>query len=225
MTKILFSTLSSTQEAECFSPVMRQYALSITKNRAVPIWCCLQTTGAILNFILLMMLNPESQRQAQAELDQVVGRDRLPDFSDKESLPYICAIYKEVLRWNPNAPLGIPHVSTEEDEYRGMKIPKGSVIWPNVWYVHSFLFSVCLTISVSIGPWQETKKSTVRIPIFFDPRGSSTRSRSEIQALSCLVSEDGASCCFFLLDNFQSLIRMLHAAFAQADTCSITAYS
>lgn len=52
----------------------------------------------ILNFILLMMLNPESQRQAQAELDQVVGRDRLPDFSDKESLPYICAIYKEVLR-------------------------------------------------------------------------------------------------------------------------------
>lgn len=45
-----------------------------------------------------MLLYPEVQRKAQAEVDRVVGRDRLPDFSDEGSLPYVSAIVKEVLR-------------------------------------------------------------------------------------------------------------------------------
>ena len=46
-------------------------------------------------------------RKAQAELDAIVGRDRLPSFEDKEKLPYICAMVNEVLRWRPAAPLGM----------------------------------------------------------------------------------------------------------------------
>ena len=39
--------------------------------------------------------------QAQEELDKVVGADRLPDFSDREKLPYIEAVYLETRRWQP----------------------------------------------------------------------------------------------------------------------------
>ena len=52
-----------------------------------------------------MVLNPEAQAKAQAELDRVVGRDRLPTVADKASLPYVNAVFKEVLRWNPIIPL------------------------------------------------------------------------------------------------------------------------
>ena len=54
-----------------------------------------------------MVLSPEAQKLAQAELDSVVGTDRLPDFTDEAVLPYVTALMKEVLRWRPAVPLGV----------------------------------------------------------------------------------------------------------------------
>jgi cytochrome P450 len=75
------------------------------------------------SFILAIVTHPEVQVKGQREIDGVVGRERLPDFSDRPFLPYITAIVKEVLRhvlfnylslpayafprWNPVAPLGL----------------------------------------------------------------------------------------------------------------------
>ena len=53
-----------------------------------------------------MALYPEVQKKAQAEIDAVVGPNRLPDFHDRPSLPYIDAAVKELTRWNLVAPLG-----------------------------------------------------------------------------------------------------------------------
>jgi len=53
-----------------------------------------------------MVLYPEVQRRAQAEIDAVVGKDRLPDFGDRPLLPYVSAILEEALRWHPVVPLG-----------------------------------------------------------------------------------------------------------------------
>lgn len=53
-----------------------------------------------------MVLFPEVQAKAQAELDAVVGSERLPSFSDQDSLPYVNAVCKEVLRWHAVVPLG-----------------------------------------------------------------------------------------------------------------------
>lgn len=53
-----------------------------------------------------MVLYPEIQSKGQAEIDGVIGKDRLPSFTDRDSLPYVNAIVKEVLRWNPAVPLG-----------------------------------------------------------------------------------------------------------------------
>ena len=62
--------------------------------------------SSAMAFFLAMVLNPDVQRKAQMELDQVVGPHRLPDFADQPSLPYVDAIVKETLRWNPVVPLG-----------------------------------------------------------------------------------------------------------------------
>ena len=47
------------------------------------------------------------QAKAQAELDVVVGANRLPNFDDRPQLPYIEAILSEALRWNPVVPMGV----------------------------------------------------------------------------------------------------------------------
>ena len=52
-----------------------------------------------------MALYPEAQKKAQAEIDAVVGPNRLPD---RPSLPYINAVVKETTRWNLVIPLGRP---------------------------------------------------------------------------------------------------------------------
>ena len=54
-----------------------------------------------------MAMFPDAQGRARKELDSIVGGYRLPDFSDRESLPYLDALLLETLRWNPTIPLGI----------------------------------------------------------------------------------------------------------------------
>ncbi|RDX44595.1 CyP450 monooxygenase [Lentinus brumalis] len=91
------------------------------------------TLSTVQTFFLAMASNPDVQKKAQAELDAVIGPTRLPDFADQDSLPYIGALIKELLRWRSVVPLGIPHRSLEEDEYRGYRIPKGSIVISNIW--------------------------------------------------------------------------------------------
>lgn len=89
----------------------------------------------MLTFLLAMTLHPEAQRRAQRELDEVVGSGRLPQYSDRDSLPYVSAIIKECLRWQPVGPLGVPHLATADDIYKDQYfIPKGSIVIGNSWY-------------------------------------------------------------------------------------------
>lgn len=91
------------------------------------------TAIALSVFVMAMILYPSVASKAQEELDRVVGPDRMPTFGDLDDLPYIHAIVKETLRWRPVIPGGIPHAVTEDDEYKGYHIPKGSMIIPNLW--------------------------------------------------------------------------------------------
>ncbi|OAG34303.1 hypothetical protein AYO21_11550 [Fonsecaea monophora] len=95
------------------------------------------TSGTILSFILAMCVFPDKLKKAQEELDRVVGQDRVPDWSDEASLPYIKAVVNETLRWRTVTILGgIPHAPIQDDEYRGYLIPKGTPITGNVWAIH-----------------------------------------------------------------------------------------
>ncbi|KAJ7813324.1 cytochrome P450 [Mycena leptocephala] len=90
------------------------------------------TWGTLAVFVLAMILHPECQAKAQKEIDSVVGDLRFPDFEDRENLPFVECILQETLRWNPALPLGVPHRVMEDDVYRGMFIPKGSLVFANI---------------------------------------------------------------------------------------------
>ncbi|KAG6873902.1 hypothetical protein C0995_009681 [Termitomyces sp. Mi166 len=111
-----------------------------------------QTVSSIYSFFLAMTLNPEVMKKAQAEIDSVVGSDRLPTLEDRQCLPYLDALTKEVFRWNVVAPigeqitlsinqlslklispnLGMFHRSIKDDVHDGYFIPKGSLVIANV---------------------------------------------------------------------------------------------
>lgn len=80
-----------------------------------------------------MSLYPDVQKKVQAELDSVVGPNRLPELGDYESLPYIKATIKEALRWHSVAPLLVPRTTVADDVYNGYFIPAGSIIMFNSW--------------------------------------------------------------------------------------------
>ncbi|KDQ13973.1 hypothetical protein BOTBODRAFT_356488 [Botryobasidium botryosum FD-172 SS1] len=86
-------------------------------------------------FFLAMTLHPEVLQRAQAELDKVVGTQRLPTMEDRPNLPYIENVIKEVMRWIPVGPLGIPHYLTEDDQHEGYRIPAGAIVFTNIWAI------------------------------------------------------------------------------------------
>jgi cytochrome P450 len=65
-----------------------------------------QTVSSIYAFFKAMALYPEVAAEAQAEIDSVVGSDRLPTLADKNNLPYVNALVLEVMRWHAVAPTG-----------------------------------------------------------------------------------------------------------------------
>lgn len=107
---------------------------ALKKAATTAIVASYETTAATLMvFVLAMVLCPDVQKRAQAELDSVIGRDRLPTFEDRASLPYIDAIVRETFRWQPVVPLGVPHAASCDDVYDDYFIPKGAIITYNTW--------------------------------------------------------------------------------------------
>jgi cytochrome P450 len=93
------------------------------------------SVSAMGTFCLAMVQYPHVQAKAQAEIDALLHGSRLPTFEDFASLPYLNAIVKEVLRWNPVVPLAFPHRLEEDDDYNEYHLPAGSVIVPNTWAI------------------------------------------------------------------------------------------
>ncbi|KAH8116038.1 cytochrome P450 [Phellopilus nigrolimitatus] len=91
------------------------------------------TKTVISTFFMMMALHPGVVKQAQEEIDRVVGPDRLPTLDDRPALPFVECVLKELYRINPPAPLGVPHTSAKSDVYRGWAIPRGSIIITNIW--------------------------------------------------------------------------------------------
>ncbi|KAG1880396.1 cytochrome P450, partial [Suillus tomentosus] len=88
-----------------------------------------------------ILLYPEVQKHAQAEIDAIVGQDRFPAFNERDKLPYIGALIQELLRWAPVAPqgqpyiLGLLHRAIKEDVYEGYCIPEGATVIANIFSI------------------------------------------------------------------------------------------
>ncbi|KAJ7083084.1 cytochrome P450 [Mycena belliarum] len=93
------------------------------------------SAGQMEWFMVSMILNPGVQKAAHTEMDNIIGRGRMPTLNDYDQLPYIRAIVKEVLRWRPVLPLGacLPHRLSQDDWYDGYFLPKDTTVIPNIW--------------------------------------------------------------------------------------------
>ncbi|KAL1742772.1 cytochrome P450 [Schizophyllum fasciatum] len=94
-----------------------------------------QTTWTVYAFFKLMCSHRDVQERAQAEIDNVVGPDRLPAVSDMAMLPYTYACCLEILRYHIVAPFGLPHRAAAADTYGGCHIPAGATVFPNAWAI------------------------------------------------------------------------------------------
>ncbi|KAK9064016.1 hypothetical protein SSX86_017888 [Deinandra increscens subsp. villosa] len=79
--------------------------------------------------------NPRVQQKAQAELDSVIGCERVLTELDLSNLPYLQFVAKEALRLHPPIPLMLPHKANANVKVGGYEIPKGSNVHVNVWAV------------------------------------------------------------------------------------------
>ncbi|KAG8767149.1 hypothetical protein FRC12_006424 [Ceratobasidium sp. 428] len=104
------------------------------------------TVSAVQSFFLAMTLYPEVQAKAQAEIAAYAGQrpDTASDTmllpADRSSLPYTCALVRELLRWHPIINLVI-HRSSDSDDCNVVvggevyRIPARSSVFVNVWSV------------------------------------------------------------------------------------------
>jgi hypothetical protein len=83
--------------------------------------------------LYLIAQNPHVQRKAQEEIDHVVGTGRLPDVNNRPDLPYIEAMYRELLRYEPPLGIGVPHSLVEDDIVDEYFLPKGLSDWVVQW--------------------------------------------------------------------------------------------
>jgi flavonoid 3'-monooxygenase len=80
-----------------------------------------------------LIRHPNILKQAQEELDNIVGRDRLVSEPDLPRLTFLNAIIKETFRLHPSTPLLLPRMASEECEVAGYRIPSGTELLVNLW--------------------------------------------------------------------------------------------
>lgn len=65
--------------------------------------------------IYYLVNNPDVQAKVHAEIDRVIGSDRLPCLEDtQDKLPYFWAVIKEVMRSQIVSPVMAPHYASED---------------------------------------------------------------------------------------------------------------
>jgi cytochrome P450 len=93
------------------------------------------TSATVAWFILYMVLHPDIQEKIHAELDNVVGSDRLPRWQDAKSMHYLQATLCEVLR--RSSPVPVARANTVRDvKLGGYQIPKGTLVIFNISEIH-----------------------------------------------------------------------------------------
>lgn len=86
----------------------------------------------VQSYLLAMCHYPDWQAKLQQQIDSVCG-GRCPQWEDREKLPLLRAVVKEVIRWRPPVPTGIPHATEKDDVYNGYFIPAGATIHALEW--------------------------------------------------------------------------------------------
>jgi len=96
-----------------------------------------ETVRLSLEWLTLIVATlPDAQRRIQAEIDSVIGRNRMPEWPDQKNMPYTEAFITEVNRWRTITPLNILKYTLTDTEVSGYVIPKHTVVVSNLWAIH-----------------------------------------------------------------------------------------
>ncbi|XP_025098705.1 cytochrome P450 2U1-like [Pomacea canaliculata] len=92
-----------------------------------------ESTATAIRWALVYFLHyPEVQEKCFQEIQRVIGAGRAPTIRDRPELTYVEATIMEVLRLADIAPFSVQHGLEEDVEFMGYKLPKGTVIIPNL---------------------------------------------------------------------------------------------
>ena len=94
------------------------------------------TSHVIRNAFAILLTHPRVTRKIQAEIDKIVGSERLPSYRDKEDMHYTMATIYEVLRYATPVAMNIPHRASTDHIFEGFFIPKDSIFLSNHWFIH-----------------------------------------------------------------------------------------
>ena len=96
-----------------------------------------ETTSTTLCWAIAYLVhNPQCQTDVQNQLDEEVGRDRMPGLDDRPNLPLVQATIMETLRLGNVAPTALPHYTLKDTSLAGYRVPKDTVVVPNLMAVH-----------------------------------------------------------------------------------------
>jgi cytochrome P450 len=80
----------------------------------------METSALTLRWaVLLLVAYPDVQAKMQAEIDAVIGKDRLPCMADKPNMPYTTAVIMEAQRWSNILNINVSHKTTQDTEIAG----------------------------------------------------------------------------------------------------------
>ncbi|EQK98045.1 cytochrome P450 [Ophiocordyceps sinensis CO18] len=122
----------------------------------------------IQSFLLAMCHYPYWLGRLQAEIDTVL-LGRCPEWSDAPSLPLLRAVVKEVIRWRPPVPTGIPHAVEKDDIYEGYFIPAGATVHALEWAMTRDESVYPKPECFNPGRWLSPEYPTYREPLSVHP--------------------------------------------------------
>ena len=93
-------------------------------------------SGTLSWAIAYLISHPRVQMKLHCEMEEVIGKNRLPSLSDRSHLPYLEAVIHETLRLASPTPLSIPHRAVRNTRLRGFTVPKDSSVIFNLWAIH-----------------------------------------------------------------------------------------
>lgn len=95
------------------------------------------TTSNTVEWAMALLLNhPEALSKARAEIESVVGHDRLVNGEDLQNLVYLQNVITETLRLFPPVPLLLPHESSVDSTIGGFHVPRSTMLLVNAWCIH-----------------------------------------------------------------------------------------
>nr|XP_048308745.1 cytochrome P450 2C70 isoform X2 [Myodes glareolus] len=88
-----------------------------------------ETTSSTMKYGLLLLLkHPEVTAKIQEEIARVIGRHRSPSMQDRNHMPYTDAVLHEIQRYIDFVPIPLSRKTTQDVEFRGYHIPKGTSV-------------------------------------------------------------------------------------------------